>query len=119
MLIIDSQSPDKLDRATRLGRIFGKSGIFDEYCLNIECWSVQAESKESGMTDKTKQAVLHMDEASAQKGEQRTVSAERRAALAKLGLAVGAAYIAPTLLKLDRPARAQGPSCAKNPKFCL
>ena len=42
----------------------------------------------------------------------------RRRALAKLGLAVGAAYIAPTVLSIDRSARAMGPSCAKNPKNC-
>ena len=42
----------------------------------------------------------------------------RRAALAKLGLAVGAAYIAPTVLRIDRSAQAMGPSCVKNPKYC-
>ena len=46
------------------------------------------------------------------------VSASRRRALARLGLAVGAAYLAPTVLSIDRSARAQGPSCAKNPKNC-
>ena len=43
---------------------------------------------------------------------------ERRRALIRLGLAVGAAYVAPTVLSIDRSARAQGPSCAKNPKGC-
>ncbi len=45
-------------------------------------------------------------------------SADRRKALLRLGLAVGAAYFAPTVLSIDRRARAQGPSCAKNPKNC-
>jgi hypothetical protein len=45
-------------------------------------------------------------------------SADRRKALLKLGLAVGAAYFAPTVLSIDRSARAQGPSCIKNPKKC-
>lgn len=44
--------------------------------------------------------------------------ADRRAALLRLGLAVGAAYFAPTVLSIDRSARAQGPSCAKNPTKC-
>jgi hypothetical protein len=39
-----------------------------------------------------------------------TVSTSRRAALTKLGLAVGAAYFAPTVLRIDRSARAQAPS---------
>lgn len=43
---------------------------------------------------------------------------DRRKALLKLGLAAGAAYFAPTVLTIDRSARAQGPSCAKNPKKC-
>lgn len=47
-----------------------------------------------------------------------TRAAERRRALIRLGLAVGAAYIAPTVLSIDRSARAQGASCAKNPKKC-
>ncbi len=42
----------------------------------------------------------------------------RRRALIRLGLAVGAAYVAPTVLSIDRSARAQGPSCAKNSKNC-
>ncbi|NQW09533.1 MAG: hypothetical protein HQ481_06595 [Alphaproteobacteria bacterium] len=42
----------------------------------------------------------------------------RRRALVKLGLAVGAAYIAPTVLSIDRSARAMGPSCAVNPTKC-
>ena len=46
------------------------------------------------------------------------VSAERRAALAKLGLGVGIAYMAPTVLRIDRSAHAMGPSCPKQPKFC-
>lgn len=46
------------------------------------------------------------------------VSTRRRAALAKLGLGVGAAYLAPTVLRIDRSAHAMGPSCTKNPKFC-
>jgi hypothetical protein len=46
------------------------------------------------------------------------VSAERRAALAKLGLGIGVAYLAPTVLRIDRSAHAMGPSCANNPKFC-
>ncbi|GHD40243.1 hypothetical protein GCM10017083_03330 [Thalassobaculum fulvum] len=46
------------------------------------------------------------------------VSADRRAAMLRLGLAVGVAYFAPTVLAIDRSARAQGPSCAKNPKNC-
>mgnify|MGYP003700631735 FL=1 len=45
-------------------------------------------------------------------------SAGRRKALLKLGLAIGAAYFAPTVLSIDRSARAQGPSCIKNPKKC-
>lgn len=45
-------------------------------------------------------------------------TAERRRALLRLGLAVGAAYMAPTVLSIDRSARAMGPSCAKNPKNC-
>jgi len=45
-------------------------------------------------------------------------SAKRRAALAKLGLGVGIAYMAPTVLRIDRSAHAMGPSCVKNPKFC-
>jgi|GEM_PF-742011 len=45
-------------------------------------------------------------------------AADRRRALVRLGLAVGAAYIAPTVLSIDRSARAMGPSCAKNPKNC-
>ena len=44
--------------------------------------------------------------------------AARRRALIRLGLAVGAAYVAPTVLSIDRSARAMGPSCAKNPKNC-
>lgn len=36
----------------------------------------------------------------------------RRRALAKLGLAVGIMYITPTVLQIDRSARAQGPSCS-------
>ena len=32
--------------------------------------------------------------------------------------AVGAAYVAPTVLSVDRSAQAMGPSCAKNPKNC-
>ena len=43
---------------------------------------------------------------------------DRRRALLRLGLAVGAAYIAPTVLSIDRSAKAMGPSCAKNPKNC-
>jgi hypothetical protein len=43
----------------------------------------------------------------------------RRAALAKLGLAVGTVYLAPTILRIDRSAHAMGPSCVKNPKFCV
>jgi hypothetical protein len=43
---------------------------------------------------------------------------DRRNALLRLGLAVAAAYFAPTVLSIDRRARAQGPSCAKNPKNC-
>jgi hypothetical protein len=46
------------------------------------------------------------------------VSAKRRAALAKLGLGVGIAYMAPTVLRIDRSAHAMGPSCLKQPKFC-
>lgn len=46
------------------------------------------------------------------------VSATRRAALAKLGLGVGIAYLAPTVLRIDRSAQAMGPSCIKNLKFC-
>jgi len=46
------------------------------------------------------------------------VAGDRRTALLRLGLAVGAAYFAPTVLSIDRRARAQGPSCAKNPKNC-
>lgn len=42
----------------------------------------------------------------------------RRAALAKLGLGIGVAYLAPTVLRIDRSAHAMGPSCVKNPKFC-
>ena len=45
-------------------------------------------------------------------------SADRRKALIRLGLAAGAAYFAPTVLSIDRSARAQGPSCAKNPNKC-
>ncbi len=45
-------------------------------------------------------------------------SAARRRALIRLRLAVGAAYVAPTVLSIDRSARAMGPSCAKNPKNC-
>ena len=44
--------------------------------------------------------------------------AARRRAMLRLGLAVGAAYFAPTVLSIDRSARAQGPSCAKNPAGC-
>lgn len=47
---------------------------------------------------------------SATSGESDRVSTSRRAALAKLGLAVGAAYVAPTVLRIDRSARAQAPS---------
>jgi hypothetical protein len=46
------------------------------------------------------------------------VDPKRRAALAKLGLAVGTAYLAPTVFRIDRSAHAMGPSCANNPKFC-
>ena len=42
----------------------------------------------------------------------------RRRALIRLGLAVGAPYFAPTVLSIDRSARAMGPSCAKNPAGC-
>ena len=42
----------------------------------------------------------------------------RRRALIRLGLAVGAAYVAPMVLSVDRSAQAMGPSCAKNPKNC-
>jgi len=38
------------------------------------------------------------------------VSPTRRAALAKLGLTAGAMYFAPTVLRIDRSARAQAPS---------
>jgi hypothetical protein len=42
------------------------------------------------------------------------VATSRRAALARLGLAVGAAYAAPTLLQLDRAAQAGASrSCGK------
>ena len=53
-----------------------------------------------------------------QDGGAEPVSAKRRAALAKLGLGVGIAYMAPTVLRIDRSAHAMGPSCIKNPKFC-
>lgn len=46
------------------------------------------------------------------------VSTKRRAALAKLGLGVGIAYLAPTVLRIERSAHAMGPSCIKQPKFC-
>ncbi len=46
------------------------------------------------------------------------VGVARRRALIRLGLAVGAAYVAPTVLSIDRSARAMGPSCAKNPANC-
>jgi len=54
----------------------------------------------------------------AQQTDRPEPSADRRKALLRLGLAVGAAYFAPTVLSIDRSARAQGPSCAKNPKKC-
>jgi hypothetical protein len=38
-------------------------------------------------------------------------SPSRRRALARLGLAVGAAYATPTLLRLDRQAHAAGTPC--------
>lgn len=50
--------------------------------------------------------------------EQPATAVERRRALLRLGLAIGAAYVAPTVLSIDRSARAMGPSCAKNPKGC-
>lgn len=43
------------------------------------------------------------------------VEQKRRAALKRLGLAVGVAYAAPTLLKLDRSALAMGISCISKP----
>lgn len=46
------------------------------------------------------------------------IATERRRALLRLGLAAGAAYFAPTVLSIDRSARAMGPSCAKNPQNC-
>lgn len=46
------------------------------------------------------------------------VPVDRRRALIRLGLAVGAAYVAPTVLSIDRSAHAMGGSCAKNPRFC-
>ncbi len=42
----------------------------------------------------------------------------RRKALVKLGLVVTSIYIAPTILRIDRSARAMGPSCAKISKKC-
>ena len=42
----------------------------------------------------------------------------RRKALLRLGIAVGAAYVAPTVLSTDRSAKAMGPPCAKNSKNC-
>lgn len=57
-------------------------------------------------------------DAPATSDERSAFSAERRGALLRLGLAVGAAYIAPTVLSIDRSARAMGPSCAKNDKNC-
>ena len=41
---------------------------------------------------------------------------DRRAALARLGLGVAVAYIAPTVLHLDRSAKAVQPSCNGNSK---
>lgn len=49
---------------------------------------------------------------------QDALSVARRRALVRLGLAVGAAYVAPTVLSIDRHAWAMGPSCAKNAKNC-
>jgi hypothetical protein len=63
------------------------------------------------MNQKTPKPTQSADETS-------QVSASRRKALLRLGLAVGAAYAAPTLLRLDRSAEAMGVSCVKNPKFC-
>jgi hypothetical protein len=50
--------------------------------------------------------------------DRKAIRAGRRRALIRLGLAVGAAYVAPTVLSIDRSARAMGPSCAKNDKNC-
>lgn len=41
---------------------------------------------------------------------------DRRGALARLGLGVAAAYSAPTILHLDRGARAVQPSCTSKAK---
>jgi len=40
----------------------------------------------------------------------------RRAALGRLGLAATAAYVAPTILHLDRTAKAVTPSCSSGGK---
>jgi len=58
------------------------------------------------------------DRASAMSPSEEAIAPDRRRALLRLGLAVGAAYFAPTVLAIDRSARAQGPSCAKNPTKC-
>jgi len=78
-----------------------------------EAWHVigRAESSEDAMSSEQKTQQEH-----GQTTE--TASKSRRAALAKLGLGVGAAYLAPTVLRIDRSAQAMGPSCVKNPKFC-
>jgi hypothetical protein len=64
------------------------------------------------MDPKTSQKTLKMDESA-------LVNTSRRTALVRLGLGVGAAYIAPTLLRLDRSAEAMGSSCrGKRKKWC-
>ncbi len=43
-------------------------------------------------------------------------SMDRRRALARLGLGAAAVYVAPTILKLDRSAKAVQPSCTGKSK---
>ena len=54
------------------------------------------------MTDLSKQT---------ERGAEQVASPSRRRALARLGLAAGAAYATPTLVRLDRQAHAAGTPC--------
>lgn len=60
--------------------------------------------------DDKKQTTNIEDNAAKASNEAAPVSRSRRAALVKLGLAAGVAYAAPTILRIDRSARAQAPS---------
>jgi hypothetical protein len=64
-------------------------------------------------TDKEHSAVSEQDPRSPERQPDLTES--RRKALARLGFAAAVAYTAPTILHLDRAARADAPSCTPPP----